>query len=595
MPRCLTVMPTEKRISFLGIGFDELSIDTVIDRLASVTVETPFSYIVTPNVDHIVMLDRNPSLRPLYARAALCLCDSRILRRIARLAGIRLSLVPGSDLTRLMFSNILRRGDRITVVGGDPALLQALEGKHPDIEFLHYSPPMGLRHDAAARNAAAEFIVNSRSRFTFISVGAPQQEMIAAEAQRFPSATGMALCVGASLEFLTGHQKRAPRILQTLGLEWLHRLASNPRRLWRRYLVDDIKVIPIFIRSLSFRYWLKTLLAILLLAGLGFVTARGWSRNHSKPTTLLMTLPLPALKTPPVTINLPPPDLIRPLSPDEAGKENAERPFATRPDTPAASFRLDTASPLTAAALTCLTQAVYFEAASEGVEGGRAVAQVIINRARHPAFPATICGVVYQGSDRPTGCQFSFTCDGSLLRPAEAAIMQRSRRIAEKALAGAVFAAVGHSTHYHANYVLPYWADSLDKTAQIGRHLFYRLRGSLGDARLFRKAHVGVEIVPKPSLLTATPQIAPQEANPNFNEIVIPEVARQTDMPSTATASAQRPLADNNKRSLLADELLASGPPKPRKASPCSAALEVQQVKPLSAEKFQPTSGGPIC
>ena len=595
MPRCLTVMPTEKRISFLGIGFDELSIDTVIDRLASVTVETPFSYIVTPNVDHIVMLDRNPSLRPLYARAALCLCDSRILRRIARLAGIRLFLVPGSDLTRLVFLNILRRGDRITVVGGDPALLQALESKHPDIEFLHYSPPMGLRHDAAARNAAAEFIANSRARFSFISVGAPQQEMIAAEAQRFPSATGMALCVGASLEFLTGHQKRAPRILQTLGLEWLHRLASNPRRLWRRYLVDDIKVIPIFIRSLSFRYWLKTLLAILLLAGLGFVTALGWSRNHSKPTTMLMTLPLPALTTPLVTINLPPPDLIRPLSPDEAGKENAERPFATRPDTPAASFRLDTASPLTAAALTCLTQAVYYEAASEGLEGGRAVAQVILNRVRHPAFPATICGVVYQGFDRPTGCQFSFTCDGSLLRPAEAAIMQRSRRIAEKALAGAVFAAVGHSTHYHANYVLPYWADSLDKTAQIGRHLFYRLRGSLGDARLFRKAHVGVEIVPEPASLAGIPIISSKEASTSVNENVNAEVAQQTDTPSALAVNVDSPVADNNKGSLLVDERVTASPSKPRKPTNCADAPEGKQMRPLSPERFQSPARGQLC
>ena len=588
-------MPTEKRISFLGTGFDELSIDTVIDRLASVTAETPFSYIVTPNVDHIVMLDRNPSLRPLYARAAFCLCDSRILRRIARLAGIRLSLVPGSDLTRLMFSHILRRGDRVTVVGGDPALLQALESKYPEIEFLHYSPPMGLRHDAAARKAAAEFIANSRARFSFISVGAPQQEMIAAETQRLPSATGMALCVGASLEFLTGHQKRAPRILQTLGLEWLHRLASNPRRLWRRYLVDDIKVIPIFIRSLSFRYWLKTLLAIFLLAGLAFVTAHGWSRNHSKPTTLLMTLPLPALKTPLVTINLPPPDLIRPLSPDEAGKENAERPFTTRPDTPAASFRLDTASPLTAAALTCLTQAVYYEAASEGVEGGRAVAQVILNRVRHPAFPATICGVVYQGSDRPTGCQFSFTCDGSLLRSAEAAIMQRSRWIAEKALAGAVFAEVGHSTHYHANYVLPYWADSLDKTAQIGRHLFYRLRGSLGDARLFRKAHVGVEIVPEPASLAGIPIISSKEASTSVNEIVNAEVARQTDTPSALTANVDSPVADNNKGSLLVDELVTASPSKPRKLTNCADAPEGKQMRPLSPERFQSPARRQLC
>jgi spore germination cell wall hydrolase CwlJ-like protein len=106
-------------------------------------------------------------------------------------------------------------------------------------------------------------------------------------------------------------------------------------------------------------------------------------------------------------------------------------------------------------ALTCLTQAVYYEAASEGVDGGRAVAQVVLNRMRHPGYPASVCGVVYQGADRPTGCQFTFTCDGSLLRAPVQALWARSRKIAEEALKGRVFATVGHATHYHADYVLP--------------------------------------------------------------------------------------------------------------------------------------------
>jgi exopolysaccharide biosynthesis WecB/TagA/CpsF family protein len=101
---------------------------------------------------------------------------------------------------------------------------------------------MGLRRNAKARRAAAEFIARSGARFSFIAVGSPQQEMIAAEVRSMPGATGMALCVGAGLDFLTGRQKRAPRLARTLGLEWAHRLLGDPRRMWRRYLLEGPRI-----------------------------------------------------------------------------------------------------------------------------------------------------------------------------------------------------------------------------------------------------------------------------------------------------------------------------------------------------------------
>jgi hypothetical protein len=129
-------------------------------------------------------------------------------------------------------------------------------------------------------------------------------------------------------------------------------------------------------------------------------------------------------------------------------------------------------------ALTCLTQAVSYEAGQEDVEGQEAVAQVVLNRVRHPAFPSTVCGVVYQGSERKTGCQFTFTCDGSLTRRRSAASLLRSQIVAERVLAGQASTLVGGATHYHANYVSPYWAPSLVKVAQIGAHIFYRMPGA---------------------------------------------------------------------------------------------------------------------
>lgn len=129
-------------------------------------------------------------------------------------------------------------------------------------------------------------------------------------------------------------------------------------------------------------------------------------------------------------------------------------------------------------ALTCMAQAISYEAGNESIAGQEAVAQVILNRLRHPAYPKTICGVVYQGSERRTGCQFTFTCDGSLRRPRSAQSMAFATAVAERVLSGGTSAIVGGATHYHANYVSPYWAPSLVKIATIGAHIFYRMPGA---------------------------------------------------------------------------------------------------------------------
>ncbi len=151
-----------------------------------------------------------------------------------------------------------------------------------------------------------------------------------------------------------------------------------------------------------------------------------------------------------------------------------------------------------AASLQCLTAAVYYEARSEGSEGQRAVAQVVLNRARHPAFPRSVCGVVYQGSKRRTGCQFSFTCDGSLRAARDPAAWARARKVAGAALAGSVYGPVGHATHYHASYVRPWWAASLTRAVTVGSHIFYRWRGDWGDPKSFRRPYLAAETAERP-------------------------------------------------------------------------------------------------
>ena len=129
-------------------------------------------------------------------------------------------------------------------------------------------------------------------------------------------------------------------------------------------------------------------------------------------------------------------------------------------------------------ALQCLSSAISYEAGNEPVEGQEAVAQVILNRVRHPAYPKSVCGVVFQGATRKTGCQFTFTCDGSLLRPRSAIALSNAKMVAERVISGFAPSSVGGATHYHADYVTPYWASSLIKVKTIGAHLFYRMPGA---------------------------------------------------------------------------------------------------------------------
>lgn len=189
----------------------------------------------------------------------------------------------------------------------------------------------------------------------------------------------------------------------------------------------------------------------------------------------------------------PPPLLVRQLPPQEALTINREIPLIQGPNPVAPPFVMKADSATRARALECLTSAVYYEAGSQNDDGERAVAQVVLNRVRHPAFPASICDVVYQGSTRTTGCQFTFTCDGSLLRRPDLAGWARAHRIAEAALGGYVYAPVGYATHYHADYVVPYWASTLAKNAVVGAHIFYRWAGSWGQPAAFTKRYSGRE------------------------------------------------------------------------------------------------------
>jgi spore germination cell wall hydrolase CwlJ-like protein len=175
---------------------------------------------------------------------------------------------------------------------------------------------------------------------------------------------------------------------------------------------------------------------------------------------------------------------------EQAKLINAALPFAGGPLHSAQPFALSGSNLDERRALLCLTQAVYYEAGFEPLDGRRAVAQVVLNRLRHPAFPKSVCGVVYQGAGSGT-CQFTFVCDGALYRPPALGAWHEAEEIARAALGGYVEKSVGEATHYHADYVAPRWAPLLAKVAQIGQHIFYRWPGSWGQPAAFTGRYIG--------------------------------------------------------------------------------------------------------
>jgi len=242
---------TATKTAFLGIDFDPLDMEATERWLAERPADAPFAFIVTPNVDHVVKLDRAPrdaEIWQAYDAAALRLCDSRIVAKLARMRGRALAVVPGSDLTAHLVTRIAAAGDRLCLIGGDEAMLADLRALRPDLDIVQHVPPMGMLRKPDAMAAAAAFVRDAKARFTLLAVAMPQQEILALRVAEAGGAVGVGLCIGASLDFLTGRKARAPLWMRRASLEWLHRLASEPKRLWRRYLIEGPRIFLLTMR-----------------------------------------------------------------------------------------------------------------------------------------------------------------------------------------------------------------------------------------------------------------------------------------------------------------------------------------------------------
>lgn len=241
----------EPRVRLLGLEFEQLDVSGALALLATRPAAEPFGYLVTPNADHLVRLAREPDrYGPLYRDAAWRLMDSRVVARLARVMGLPSPPVaPGSDLTARLLAEVVQRDDRIAMLGGSAATAAALEERFGLTALMHHDPPMGFDADPAAFACAVDFVAGAQARFCFLCVGSPRQEAVARAVLAKGGATGVALCVGASLLFLSGDERRAPGLVQRAGLEWAWRLAQDPKRLARRYLVDNPAILSMLWRE----------------------------------------------------------------------------------------------------------------------------------------------------------------------------------------------------------------------------------------------------------------------------------------------------------------------------------------------------------
>ena len=238
-------------ISFLEVDFSAYTLEEVVAEIVKRRGMQPFFYVVTPNVHHCVMINGTDdgaaleAFRDAYRAADLRLCDSRILARLARLCGLHLPIAPGSDLTAALFRTAFKQGDRVAIVGGHPDAVTRLNAIFSGLVYVQHIPPFGMLTNPDAMREAAEFVIETKADYTLFAIGAPQGEILAHQCAQTGAAQGVGVSIGASIDFLIGDQVRAPRWMQRAGLEWAHRLAANPKRMWRRYLVEGPRIFLI--------------------------------------------------------------------------------------------------------------------------------------------------------------------------------------------------------------------------------------------------------------------------------------------------------------------------------------------------------------
>ena len=246
-------MQENNKVIASDIFFDNVGFLGAVEEIEKLAASPQFSYVVTPNIDHVARLcasSTKRSLHDIYRRAALSLCDSRILQKLLLFKGKNVKeVITGSGLTKYLFDEVLAASDKVLVVGVEGVFIDKLRVLYPALNIHHINPSMGFINRKEEVDDLLEKIKEIDANYLFISVGSPRQEILADKISAFGSVGGVGLCVGASILIIVGAEKRAPSVFQKLHLEWAYRIFQDPQRLALRYFKNFLS-LPAIIKSL---------------------------------------------------------------------------------------------------------------------------------------------------------------------------------------------------------------------------------------------------------------------------------------------------------------------------------------------------------
>jgi exopolysaccharide biosynthesis WecB/TagA/CpsF family protein len=241
-------------VELFGFRFDALTQAEAETKVVALAREPGVHLVFTPNVDHVVTAHRRPDFRHAYEAATLQLADGAPVVVTAYLAGRPLpGRATGSDLLPGVCAVAAREGLRVVVCGGTPEVnekaIGVLRARHPGFDVIGTSPPFGFDADETATRELIAWLDGAGADVVFLCVGAPRSELwLAAHRGELPD--GAYVAAGAAVDFVAGTKRRAPRLLQRIGMEWLWRLAQEPGRLGRRYLLEDVRFLPLAAREI---------------------------------------------------------------------------------------------------------------------------------------------------------------------------------------------------------------------------------------------------------------------------------------------------------------------------------------------------------
>jgi N-acetylglucosaminyldiphosphoundecaprenol N-acetyl-beta-D-mannosaminyltransferase len=251
-------MNAPRKVAMFGVAIDNLTIDEAVDLIADdYASHRKRATVVTPNVDHIVMLEKDARFREVYARSEIILADGAPLILASRLLGQPLKeRVAGSDIFPRLCERARDGGLRVMLVGGGEGVAQKaadnLSARYPGLVISAIGPSFGFDSKPDECDRIVARINEFQPHLLFLGVGAPRQEFWI-DKYRMSYCPCVSLGVGGSFDFEAGRIKRANVVLRRIGLEWLYRLAKEPKRLYRRYLIEDRRFVAIFLRELKAR------------------------------------------------------------------------------------------------------------------------------------------------------------------------------------------------------------------------------------------------------------------------------------------------------------------------------------------------------